>query len=430
MPEPSPLDLARRALRGASPGTEVLVVVTRLSSVRAGSAGTLSEQRLSVQAMAARDGHVASSGTLVLADDRLSEAVQAAEAALAGLAGDRGDPGGWPGLEAPAPVRSHDGHDLRTAALPPRELERAALAAREAAPEADTILARAMQRRVGLASTVGHELSDATTEASLAVGVAPLVAQSCAIALASLHPSDLAGRASHRARRVAALPETAPAAGEHPAVLEPEALAELLAQTGAHVFSAPAGALDGRLGTRVTAPSINLSDSPRYGTTLPRAFDAEGVPKAPIPLVQDGVAHRVVHDIASAGASGARTTGHATLAGRARPRPRNLVLVGGGAADLDELAAPMALGVIVPALSTESVAPGSAVARMRAPWALQVRDGTVTGRLGALEIEAGLLAVLAGAEALSARPRLVVPDGETAVVCPALRTARLRVRAL
>ena len=37
------------------------------------------------------------------------------------------------------------------------------------------------------------------------------------------------------------------------------------------------GALEGRLGTRVAAPAINLSDSPRFPRTLPRAFDAEGV---------------------------------------------------------------------------------------------------------------------------------------------------------
>ena len=32
------------------------------------------------------------------------------------------------------------------------------------------------------------------------------------------------------------------------------------------------GALAGRLGERVAAPTINLSDSPRYPRTLPRAF--------------------------------------------------------------------------------------------------------------------------------------------------------------
>ena len=90
------------------------------------------------------------------------------------------------------------------------------------------------------------------------------------------------------------------------------------------------GALGGRLGTRVAAPAINLSDSPRFAGTLPRAFDAEGVPKAPLPLIQDGVAHRVVHDPRSAARAGdgARSTGHATAPGGSPfgPAPTNLVL--------------------------------------------------------------------------------------------------------
>ena len=111
------------------------------------------------------------------------------------------------------------------------------------------------------------------------------------------------------------------------------------------------GALSGRLGTRVAAPAINLSDSPRFARTLPRAFDAEGVPKAPLPLIQDGVAHAVVHDTRSAARAGggARSTGHALAPGGASygPLPTNLVLIGGGAADEHELAAPIERGLYV-----------------------------------------------------------------------------------
>lgn len=99
------------------------------------------------------------------------------------------------------------------------------------------------------------------------------------------------------------------------------------------------------LGTRVVAAAINLSDSPRFARTLPRAFDAEGVPKAPLPLIQDGVAHRVVHDRASAARAGgsAASTDHALAAGGSPfgPAPTNLVLIGGGAADEHKLATPI-----------------------------------------------------------------------------------------
>src|SRR6185503_105549 len=98
-------------------------------------------------------------------------------------------------------------------------------------------------------------------------------------------------------------------------------------------------ALTGKLGTRVAAPAITLSDSPRDGLTLPRAFDAEGVPKSPLPLIQDGVAHGVVHDTRSAALAGggATSTGHALEPGGSPygAVPTNLVLTGGGAADVD-----------------------------------------------------------------------------------------------
>src|ERR1700750_1199398 len=89
--------------------------------------------------------------------------------------------------------------------------------------------------------------------------------------------------------------------GRYPVVLEPEAVGELLDFLGYLAFNGllhaeGRGALVGRLGQRVAAPAISLSDSPRFPRTLKRAFDLEGVPKAPLPLIQDGGAHRVGHD--------------------------------------------------------------------------------------------------------------------------------------
>ena len=75
------------------------------------------------------------------------------------------------------------------------------------------------------------------------------------------------------------------------------------------------------LGETVAAPAINLADSPGHPRTLPRSFDAEGTRKAPLPLIQDGVAHGVAHDIRSAALAGARTTGHALAPGGDPRRP-------------------------------------------------------------------------------------------------------------
>jgi predicted Zn-dependent protease len=196
--------------------------------------------------------------------------------------------------------------------------------------------------------------------------------------------------------------------------------------------------LSGRLGTRVAAAAINLSDAPRYAATLPRAFDAEGVAKAPLPLIQDGVAHRVVHDIASAAAAGEgqKSTGHAVApAGLASPAPRNLVLVGGGARDEDELASPIDAGVLVPRLVDVAIRE-AATARFAAhvPDGLVIRGGTITGRAEPFDVEGELLDVLSAVEALGAHPRLVsmagaaASDGAWGVVAPAVRLRELIVR--
>ena len=141
-------------------------------------------------------------------------------------------------------------------------------------------------------------------------------------------------------------------------MLGPWAVAEVL-RRAAVAFGGPESPLGGRLGTRVAAPAINLSDSPRFAATLPRSFDATGVPRQPLPLIQDGVAHR----FAGPG------TGHALAAGGiGGTLPEHLVLVGGGAADLAELAAPIEVGLLIPR-SRSTAAGRSASAARRSPRA-------------------------------------------------------------
>jgi predicted Zn-dependent protease len=196
------------------------------------------------------------------------------------------------------------------------------------------------------------------------------------------------------------------------------------------------GALAGRLRRRVAAVQINLSDSPRFHATLPRAFDAEGVPKAPLPLIQDGVAQNVVHDLRSAALSGQETTGHAlSPGGGARaPHPTNMVLIGGGAADEAELCAPIERGVYVTRLwYTNVVRPKeSLVTAVTRDGTFLIEQGRVTRPLRDLRLTDTLLGILDRVQALSARPVLTC-GGELygrrfayGVVCPALRVRAVR----
>jgi predicted Zn-dependent protease len=234
------------------------------------------------------------------------------------------------------------------------------------------------------------------------------------------------------------------APGEYPAVLDADAVGTLLDFLGLLALNGLAvaeerSALTGRLGELVAAPSINLADAPHFLWTLPRAFDAEGVPKTPLPLIQDGIAHRVVHDTRSAAIAGggARTTGHAVAPGGAPegPLPRNLVLAGGGAADVDELAAPIERGIYITRLWYVNTvhAKRTLLTGMARDGTFLIEDGRISRPLRDVRFTDSILRLLRATEALARHSRLVC-EGEfygrrfaTGVVCPAIRVRGLRI---
>jgi predicted Zn-dependent protease len=262
-----------------------------------------------------------------------------------------------------------------------------------------------------------------------------------AVAAGGIDPAAIAARAVGKVTR--AEPVDLPP-GEYPVVLEPEAIGELLDYFASLAFNGLAhaegrGALVGRLGTRVAAPSINLSDSPRFARTLPRAFDLEGVPKAPLPLIQDGVAHRVVHDTRSAARAGggARSTGHATAPGGGGfgPHPLNLVLIGGGAADELALAAPIERGLYVTRFWYVNAVheKQTLLTGMTRDGTFLIEDGRITRPVRDVRFTDSVLRILEATEDLTAKQRLVT-EAEfygrrfaTGTVVPALRAGGFRI---
>jgi PmbA protein len=225
-------------------------------------------------------------------------------------------------------------------------------------------------------------------------------------------------------------------------VLEHDAVGELLQFLGTLAFNGLShaegrGALEGRLGTRVAAPAINLADSPRFRGTLPRAFDQEGIPKKPLPLIQDGVAHRVAHDLRSAKLAGAQTTGHAIEPGGSSygAIPTNLVLAGGGAADSAELAAPIERGLYVtrtwyvnPVAPKQTLLTGTT-----RDGTYLIEDGAITRPVRDVRFTDSVLRILEATEALTSAQRFVSSADfygrryASGVVCPALRAHGFRI---
>ena len=447
------LELAARAL--ALTGGDAQVTVTRERSLHARFARSLSTQATqvddtSVEILAVRDGFVGTATTNDLADDGLRDAgARAVAAARAACESHPGTTGPYPALPAPETPRSHEGFDLRTARLAPSAAGDALATifglAAEQELEAFGIWT-AGEVRTAIASTAGVQVSDAVTDAYLKVIVRDADgrtghAAAAGVTLDDVDPAVVTRQAIGKLPR-GLLTEVAP--GELPVVLGPEALAEVLEFLGHLAFNGATwaegrSAVSGRLGTRVAAAAINLSDSPRFRGTLPRAFDAEGIPKAPVPLIQDGVAHRVVHDSRSAAKAGggARSTGHATEPGGSPhgPVPTNLVLVGGGAADEDELAAPIERGLYVnrlwyvnPVHERETLLTG-----VTRDGTYLIEDGRMSRPARDVRFTDTALGLLGRVQALSARPVLVGRSDfygrrfATGVVCPAIRCSSIRI---
>ena len=446
------LSLAERALACVDSADSAQARVVRERSLMLRYARSQPTQATSIddtdfEIAVVRDGHVGLARTSRQDPDSLASCAQRAAAAAEAASSD--GPGLFPGLPAPQPVGAQDGHDALTAALDPSsggDALRAAFAiAGEAGLEAHGIWTAA-EVSTAIASSSGVRTADALTDAFMKViCIAPSgrsgYAASSGVSVNAVDPGALARSAARKATNgaePAALPP-----GEYPVVLERHAVADLTSWLGSLAFNGLAqaegrGALSGRLGTRVVAPSVNLSDSPGDTGTLPRSFDAEGVPKALLPLIHDGVAQRVVHDIRSAAVAGdgAASTGHAHVPGGTShgPSPTNLVLTAGGAGDMAELCRPVERGIYVTRLwYLNPVRPKEAVITgVTRDGTFLIENGEITQPLADLRFSDSVLDIFGSVEELGRQSELTT-DGEfygrrfaSGVVCPPLRSGRMR----
>ena len=446
-----PLELAERALAAAETGDGAQCTVTAERSLLLRFARSRPTQAtrvddLTVELTLLRDGHTASATTNRTDPYALEACARAAGAAAQAAARSRGT-GTYPGFPAPAQPRPHDGHDPETARLDPAA-GGAALAVAFEVAKAHGVEAHGVwtagEVEAAVVSSAGTRLVDRLTDAFAKVTcIGPsgrsgyaTASSTCAgrIDLRSL-AARAAGKAATRSHEARLGP------GDYPVVLEPPAVGELVSWLGVTAFDGLAyaeerSALNDWLGKRVAAPAINLSDSPRHPRTLPRSFDAEGVPKRPVPLIQDGVASGVTHDTRSAALAGAQSTGHALASGGSPwgALPTNLVMAGGGAIDEAELCGPIEPGVYVTRLwYTNAVRPKETVITgVTRDGTFLVEDGRITRPLADLRLTDSVLRILEGAEALTAAtPLWSVGDFygrrfATGVVCPALRVASVR----
>jgi predicted Zn-dependent protease len=397
------LDLAERALGLCEGDAQVTAWRERQLSATAG--GAITTDVVSVEIAVVRDGRVGTVVTTEVGDDALARA-----AAGAGRLAAHGPEVAEP-LPEPVAGRDHDGYDPAVLALDPAEVV-----------AGDWTSWRAAAAHTAIASARGVRAYEERSFGEVRVRRHAGPGRSLELSLTSVRPADVdaAALAAEADALLGAGGEAVSVgSGEYPVVLGPWAVAEVL-RRAALAFGGPESPLASRLGTRIAAPAVNLSDSPRFAATLPRSYDAVGAPRQPLALIQDGVAHRV------AGPG----TGHALAPGGVGGTlPEHLVLVGGAAADLAELAAPVELGLLVPALSVHGAwvvgHRGSALAE----GVSVIRGGQIAEPAPNLTVLFEPLELLASLEALTARQRTIPPPVQrsartaSATVCPGARCA-------
>jgi predicted Zn-dependent protease len=435
------LEVAERAAERGGPGALALVTRERSLMLRfAASRPTQSTgiDDVTVELAVPLRGNVGHASTNAVDDESLAGC--AARARLAAEAAEATQDGGFPGFDPDYELAAVEAFDPATAELDPARGGAAlADAFAEAAAhgvEAHGIWTVAEQDQAWATDQGGGaELrSDAFMKV---ICIAPNgrsgYASQAAIAEAELSPGALAERAALKAVAGGDLFELPP--GEYPVVFEAQAVGWLLDLLGDTAFNGLAhaerrGALDGRLRQAVAAPAINLADSPRSVRTLPRGFDAEGTRKAPLPLIQDGIAQGVAHDLRSASLAGTASTGHALAPGGtpAGPHPTNLVLAGGGASNEADLCSTIERGIYVTRLWYANVVrpKETLITAVTRDGTFLIEDGRVTRPLRDLRLTDSVLGILSRTRALT-RDQKLTSDGEFygrrfayGVVCPAL----------
>lgn len=140
--------------------------------------------------------------------------------------------------------------------------------------------------------------------------------------------------------------------GEYTVILEPAAVGQLLLFLGFLAFSGKSyaqgrGILTGRMGEQVAGTNITIHEDPFMSAYPGIPFDYEGVPKRKVTLIDNGIAHGVVHDRRSAAMAGAESTGHALPADNPRgPYPKNMVMATGDIS-IDEMIKSTTRGLLI-----------------------------------------------------------------------------------
>ncbi len=338
----------------------------------------------------------------------------------------------WPGLpeaDAPQPL-SAAWSDGTAHATPELRAEgvRAVIAAADAAGVTAYGSFSTEAEAVAVASSKGIRAAERrTTSQLLTVTMGPDngtgYAEQCAVDATTIDAAAIGREASERARASANPVDIAP--GDYPVVLQSYAVVDLTDMLGYLGFSALAVQEDRSFfeaGKRVASPLVSITDDGRDPAGLPMGFDAEGVPKQRLALLDAGVCRDLAYDRQTAARAGRRSTGHGLPAPNPYgPFPTNMVMASGDAS-IEDLVGGLDRGLLVTRFHyTNPVYPKRMVITgMTRDGTFLVEGGKVVGPVRNLRFTMSYLDALANVEAVG-RDRRCLRGLLGGSVVPALR---------
>ena len=235
-------------------------------------------------------------------------------------------------------------------------------------------------------------------------------AEECSIDASTIDAAAIGREAAERARASANPVAIDP--GDYPVVLHHYAVVDLLDMLGYLGFSALAVQEDRSFweaGRRVGSPLVTITDDGRDPAGLPMGFDAEGVPKQRLSLLDAGVCRDLAYDQQTGARAGRASTGHGLPAPNPwGPFPTNMVMSAGDAST-QELLGGLDRGLLVtrfhytnPVHSKKVIITG-----MTRDGTFLVEGGRIVGPVRNLRFTMSYLDALANVEAVSRERRCI-----------------------
>ena len=283
-------------------------------------------------------------------------ALRAAESALEMANAVAPDPL-FPGLAPSAPAPDHPAFDEATASCTPQERANGVAELVAQCPEGFTAAGayETLASEVAVANTEGQFCYAPSSQASVTTVVTGSeggagFAEAFSEAAKEIDPDTIGKRAASKAVASRSPRDLDP--GRYTVVLEPSAVATLVGFLawigfGGRTLFEGRSCFSGKEGQQVAVPSVSIYDDARAEGTLGLPFDFEGVPRAHVDLIKDGLFLDGVYDLRTAKQAGKASTGHALPPPNPEgPFPLNLFMAPGDAS-VEDMIASTERGVLV-----------------------------------------------------------------------------------